>query len=273
MPEGDTVYLLARRLNARLRGQVVRRSDLRVPQHATADLSGATLVKTDTHGKHLLTRFTVPDQPGITLHTHLRMDGSWTVLNPGKQLPRRLAPDIRVLLDFQNGLSAVGLKLPVVELIPTDREKDVVGHLGPDPLRADWDADEAVRRLVGDHERPLAATLLDQTRMAGLGNLWVNELCFLRGHSPWTPVREVDIPALVTLAVRLLRFSVNTPGAAQVTTGNTRPGQQHWVAGRAGQPCLRCRTRIQVVAEVSGDPERRRTWWCPHCQPGPPPPA
>ena len=141
VPEGDTVYLLARRLNARLRGQVVRRSDVRVPQHATANLAGARLVETDTHGKHLLTRFTVPDQQGITLHTHLRMDGSWTVLNPGKQLPRRLTPDIRILLEFENGLSAVGMKLPVVELIPTDQEKDVVGHLGPDPLRADWDSD------------------------------------------------------------------------------------------------------------------------------------
>ncbi len=273
MPEGDTVYLLARRLNARLRGQSVRRSDLRVPRHATADLAGATLVTTDTHGKHLLTRFTLPDHDDLTLHTHLRMDGSWTVLNPGKRLPRNLVPDIRVLLEFHDGLSAVGLKLPVVELIPTASEKDVIGHLGPDPLRADWDAAEAVRRLGQDPHRPLAATLLDQTRMAGLGNLWVNELCFLRGHSPWTPMHDVDVPALVSLAARMLRFSVNTPGAAQVTTGNTRRGEQHWVAGRAGRPCLRCRTTIQVVAEVSGDPERRRTWWCPHCQPGPSAPA
>jgi endonuclease VIII len=273
VPEGDTVYLLARRLNARLRGQVVSRSDVRVPRHATADLAGATLVNTDTHGKHLLTRFVLPDQQKLTLHTHLRMDGSWTVLNPGKRLPRNLIPDIRILLKFQNGLSAAGLKLPVVELLPTDDEDSVIGHLGPDPLRPDWDAAEAIRRLKadGDQDRPLAATLLDQTRMAGLGNLWVNELCFLRGHSPWTSVREVDLEALVALAVRLLRFSVNTPGAAQVTTGNTRPGKQHWVAGRAGQPCLRCRTPIRVVAEVSGDPERRRTWWCPHCQPGPGP--
>ena len=272
MPEGDTVFLLARRLNARLRGQLVRRSDLRVPRHATADLAGATLTTTDTHGKHLLTRFTVPGQAGLTLHTHLRMDGSWTVLNPGKHLPRNLTPDIRVLLEFQNGLSAVGLRLPVVELIPTASEQEIPGHLGPDPLRPDWDATEAVRRLGDDRDRALAATLLDQTRIAGLGNLWVNELCFLRGHSPWTAMRDVDIPSLVSLGARMLRFSVSTPGAAQVTTGNTRRGEQHWVAGRAGRPCLRCHTPIRVMAEVSGDPERRRTWWCPHCQPGPPPP-
>nr|WP_269329136.1 hypothetical protein [Kineosporia babensis] len=200
------------------------------------------------------------------------MDGSWTVLNPGKHLPRRVLPDLRVLLRFENGLSAAGLKLPVVELLKTADEGRVTAHLGPDPLRPDWDRDAALARLSADGDRALSAALLDQTRMAGLGNLWVNELCFLRGVSPWTPVREVDLPAVVDLAVRLLRFSVNTPGAAQVTTGDTRPGHTHWVAGRAGQPCRRCGTRVQVVAEVSGDPERRRTWWCSHCQPGPPPP-
>jgi formamidopyrimidine-DNA glycosylase len=196
------------------------------------------------------------------------MDGSWTVLGPGKVLPRRLQPDVRVLLEL-DGATAVGLKLPVVELVPTADEDQVVGHLGPDPLRTDWDAAEAVRRLGARPERPIVAALLDQTAIAGLGNLWVNELCFLRGVSPWTPAGDVDLPAMVNLAARLLRFSVSTPGAAQVTTGDTRPGRTHWVAGRAGEPCRRCRTPISVVAEVPGDPERRRTWWCPHCQPGP----
>jgi endonuclease VIII len=264
VPEGDTVFLLARRLNARLTRQVVTSSDLRVPRHATADLSGATLLTTATYGKHLLTRF----DTGITLHTHLRMDGSWTVLNPGKRLPRRLEPDIRVLLGFTSGLTAAGLKLPVVELLRTAEEKETIGHLGPDLLGA-WDAGEAARRLAARPDRTAAAALLDQTNLAGLGNLWVNELLFLRGVHPWRPVGSVDLAPLLALAAKMLRFSVTTPGATQVTTGDTRPGHQHWVAGRAGQPCLRCGTRIEVVAETPGDAERRRTWWCPHCQPAP----
>lgn len=265
MPEGDTVFALAKRLRAALDGQRLTRGELRVPRHATADLVGRTILGHDTHGKHLLTRLS----GGLTLHTHLKMTGSWTVTSRGKQLPRRMMPDVRVLLGLASGSTAYGISLPVVDLLPTAREHEFVGYLGPDPLRADWSASDAVDRLAAAPSRPLVAALLDQRNLAGLGNLWVNELCFLRGYSPWTPVEEVDLRATVALAARALRQSVAVPGAMQVTTGNTRPGEQHWVAGRAGEPCRRCGTIVQVVPEVPGDPERRRTWWCPHCQPGP----
>jgi NADH dehydrogenase/endonuclease-8 len=176
-----------------------------------------------------------------------------------------------VVLETQQGPTAYGVLLPVVDVVRTSREHELVGHLGPDPLREDWDAEEAVLRIEQDPLRPVAAALLDQRLVAGLGNLWANELCFLRGVSPWTPVGEVDVPALVRLAARALRTSVHVPGAYQVTTGNTRRGEQHWVAGRAGRPCLRCGTTVLVVDEVPNDPDRRRTWWCPTCQPGPGP--
>ncbi|NAZ76987.1 Fpg/Nei family DNA glycosylase [Kineococcus sp. T13] len=280
MPEGDTVYRAARRLDARLRGARVERSDLRVPRYATADLAGAVVLGTASRGKHLLTRFAVGDSAlpePTTLHTHLRMDGEWTVLAPGKQLPRRLEPDVRVRLATDGG-TALALRMPVVELLPTAQEHTVVGHLGPDLLSEELPVDavvaEAVRRLRERPERPLKAALLDQRNLAGIGNLWADELCFLRGRSPWTPAGEVDLERAVRLAVKMLRFSVSAHGAPQVTTGDVRPGRQHWVSGRAGEPCRRCGTRIEVLAEVPGDPERRRTWWCPSCQPGPqPPPA
>ena len=269
MPEGDSVWLVARKLDAALTGRRLSAGELRVASLVGAELIGRTVRENDTHGKHLLTRFD-NDQ---TLHTHLRMDGSWTVVRPGRFLPRHLDPDIRVLLAAEGGSTAYGLGIPVVELIPTGQEDQVIGHLGPDPLRDDWDADAAVARLSADPTRAISAALLDQRGMAGLGNLWVNELCFLRGISPWTPVGEVDLPALVRLAARALRHSAKVPGAFQVTTGHNRRGQEHWVAGRAHQPCRRCQTLITMVPEVTGDPERRRTWWCPVCQPGPPPPG
>lgn len=112
---------------------------------------------------------------------------------------------------------------------------------------------------------------MDQRNIAGLGNLWANELCYLRGYSPWTPMAEVDIPATVALAAGALRHSALTPGAYQVTTGLNRRGEDHWITGRYQKPCRRCGTLINVVAEVQGDAERRRTWWCPRCQPGPGP--
>ncbi|BBX19128.1 endonuclease VIII [Mycolicibacterium duvalii] len=266
MPEGDSVYALARRLDGALSGRVLTRGRLRVPQHATDDLTGRTVGEHVTHGKHLLTRLS----GDLTLHTHLRMSGSWTISLAGRRLPRTVMPDVRVVLRT-DGPAAYGVRLPVVELLRTADESRVVGHLGPDPLRADWDLDEAVRRLTADPARPLAAALLDQRCVAGFGNLWANELCFLRGHSPWTPVGEVDARALLQLGARALRHSATVPGAMQVTTGNRRKGETHWVAGRAGRSCLRCGTRVRVVAEVANDPERRRTWWCPTCQPGPAP--
>ncbi len=270
VPEGDSVWRVARRLEAGLSGRPVVRSDFRVPRFATVDLSGRTLEQTVSRGKHLLTRLS----GGLTLHTHLRMDGEWAVVGSGKRLPRRLDGSVRVRL-VTDGPTAYALDMPVVEVLPTDREHEVVGHLGPDLLGPDWDPVEAVRRLSADSDRPLAAALLDQRNLAGIGNLWANELCFLRGRSPWTPVGDVDLPPLVDLAHRLLEFSVSGARTgsrtAQVTTGDPRPGRDHWVAGRAGRACLRCGGLVRVEAETPGDPGRRRTWWCPHCQPGPSP--
>ncbi|WP_051477298.1 DNA-formamidopyrimidine glycosylase family protein [Arthrobacter sp. Br18] len=265
MPEGDSVYRLASRLRAALDGRRLLRGDLRVPAHATDPLDGMTVIGHATHGKHLLTRL----DSGLTLHTHLRMQGSWTVTAPARALPRAVLPEARVILKVAGGPTAYGLNLPVVDLVLSSAEHGVIGHLGPDPLRADWSAAEAVRRLSRDPGMRVAAALLEQRNIAGFGNLWANELCFLRGIHPDTPVHAVDVPALVALGARCLRFSATQPGAHQVTTGNQRRGEQHWVAGRAGRPCLRCGTLIQVRAEVPGYSGRRRTWWCPRCQPLP----
>ena len=150
MPEGDSVVKAARRLREQLVGRTVVRSDFRVPQHATADLSGRQIVAVESRGKHLLTRFT----GGLTLHTHFEMDGAWQVVGPGRQLPRDLDDDIRLVL-ATDGPTAYALRMPVLELLPTEREHDVVGHLGPDLLGASWDEEEAVRRLLRDPDRPL----------------------------------------------------------------------------------------------------------------------
>lgn len=269
MPEGDSVYRLARRLDRALTGRVVVRSDLRVPRLATRDLAGRTVTGHATHGKHLLTRFS----GGVTLHSHLRMDGEWSVTGPGKRLPARLAPEVRLVLVLDSGSTAWGLRLHDLELVAADDEARLVGHLGPDPLRGDWDPAEAVRRLEARADTPLVSALLDQTAVAGLGNLWANELAFLVGVSPWTPVGAVDVARLVERAALALRHSATVPGAYQVTTGRSRRGEDHWVAGRQRRPCLRCGTRVEMVEEVPGDPANRRTWWCPRCQPGPGPDA
>jgi len=267
VPEGDSVFKLARRLDRSLLGREIVRSDLRVPALATRDLAGRTVLEHATHGKHLLTRLS----GGATLHSHLLMDGEWSVTRPGRRLPARLLPHVRLVLETDAGATAWGIRLHQLDLVATSAEAQLVGHLGPDPLRDDWDPAEAVRRLRTDPGSPLVSALLDQTRMAGLGNLWANELAFLTGVSPWTPVGELDVDRLVERAARALRHSALVPGAYQVTTGSSRRGEDHWVAGRQRRPCLRCGTAVLMVDELPHDPVHRRTWWCPHCQPGPGP--
>ena len=251
---------------AGLVGRTVTASDFRVPQLATADLSGREVLAFDSVGKHMLTRFSATsDSPALTLHTHFEMDGAWQLVGPGKRLPRTFDEEIRLVLTTDGG-TAYALRMPVLELLATADEPRVVGHLGPDLLGPGWDEDEAVRRLSTDPDRPVVEALLDQRNLAGIGNLWAVETCYLRGVSPWTPVRDVDLRAAVRLAQRMMRYSLDHPG--QVTTGDTRRGQTHWVYGRAERPCRRCGTPV-AFRDATGAPYARETWWCPSCQPGP----
>ncbi len=246
---------------AGLVGRTVTGSDFRVPQHATADLSGRQVLAFDSYGKHMLTRFS----GGLTLHTHFEMDGAWQLVGPGRRLPAAFDEEIRLVL-ATDGPTAYALRMPVLELVETGRETEVVGHLGPDLLAEPFDEAAALQRLAADPARPLVEAVLDQRNVAGIGNLWAVETCYLRGVSPWTPAAGVDVAAFLRLARRMMRHSLEHPG--QVTTGDTRRGRTHWVYGRAGRPCRRCGTEV-AFRDATGEPYARETWWCPVCQPGP----
>lgn len=264
MPEGDTVWLAAQRMHAALAGQSLLSSDFRVPALAVADLSGSRVLEVVPRGKHLLTRLS----GGLSLHTHFRMDGTWHLYRPPDRWTGGPDWQVRVVLQTKPWV-AVGYRLPVVELLPTEREADVVGHLGPDLLGPDWDADEAVRRLLVRPDAELGMALLDQRNLAGLGNLYRTEVLFLTGLTPWVPVADTpDLRSLVELGRRLM--SANRSRPEQTTTGSLRRGEMHWVFERSGQPCRRCGTRI-LRADQGEPPYARLTYWCPHCQRGPSP--
>ncbi|MFG1655786.1 DNA-formamidopyrimidine glycosylase family protein [Micromonospora chersina] len=195
-----------------------------------------------------------------TLHSHLRMDGAWRAYAPGERWAARPAHLIRVVLRSP-GAVAVGYHLHELALIPTAEEESLVGHLGPDLLGPDWDPDEAVRRLAAHPDETIGEALLDQRNLAGVGNLYKCEVLFLRGVSPWTPVRAVpDLAGTVGLAQRLL--AANRGRWTQSTTGSLHRGQTSYVYGRRAQPCRRCGTAIRK--EELGE---RVTYWCPACQP------
>lgn len=259
MPEGDTVWRTARSLDRALSGQVLTTTDFRVPQLAAADLAGEEVVGTLARGKHLLTRI----GSGHTLHTHLKMEGSWHLYRPGSTW-RRPTHEARVVLRTADRV-AVGFALGIVELIVRDAEEEVVGHLGPDLLGPGWDEAEALRRLLAEPERPFSEAVLDQRNLAGIGNMYRSELCFLSGLSPDTPVAAVpDLPRTVRRARAILE--ANKERVEQSTTGDLARGRRLWVYRRERLPCLRCGTRIRV--RMQGEAGRERAvYWCPRCQP------
>jgi endonuclease-8 len=258
VPEGDTVWLAAQRLRDALAGRELTGSDFRVPSLSTVDLAGATVGDVVPRGKHLLFRL----DDGRTLHTHFRMDGSWHLYRPGATWRGGPGHTIRVVLR-NSEWTAVGYRLPVVELLATADEVAVVGHLGPDILGPGWDPDEAARRILASPGTEIGQALLDQRNLAGIGLIYQSEALFLRGVNPFTPAGSVaDLRAVVDTAHRLL--SRNAPRPSQATTGDER--RPHYVYRRAGRPCLRCGARVRTARQ--GTPPRARdAYWCPTCQP------
>ncbi|MBC7558197.1 MAG: Fpg/Nei family DNA glycosylase [Dermatophilaceae bacterium] len=257
MPEGDTVYRTAANLDAALAGSVLIRCDIRVPAFATVDLSGDTVEGVASRGKHLLVR--VGDH---SIHSHLKMEGSWHVYRHGTKW-RRPAWQARAILASADWV-AVGFQLGTLDVVARDDEASVVGYLGPDLLGLDWNADEALLRLTADPARAVGLALLDQRVMAGLGNVYRNELCFLSGALPTRPVGSIENPAkLVALAHRLI--DANKDRVERTTTGTLR-GDTDWVYRREGKPCLRCGTRVERGELGETALQLRDIYWCPQCQ-------
>lgn len=250
MPEGDTVWHTAAVLREHLVGATLTRCDVRVPRFATVDLTGEVVDEVVSRGKHLFIRV-----GRASIHSHLKMEGSWRV----GERPVRVDHRARIVLEAGT-VRAVGVDLGVLEILDRDRDGEAVAHLGPDLLGEDWDAARAAANLMADPQRPIAEALLDQRVLAGIGNVYCNELCFVSGHLPTAPVGAIADPLrLVSRAREMLwlnRFRWN-----RCTTGDTRSGRQLWVYGHAGQRCRRCAAPINV-----DDTKERVAYWCPSCQ-------
>lgn len=256
MPEGDTVHLTARRLHKAFAGTRLTRTDFRVPEFATSDLSGREVHECRARGKHILMRVS----EGVTIHSRLKMEGAWHLYRPGASWR---APSYQARAVLENGTTiAVGFRLGVVELVDTREEDKIVGHLGPDPLAPQWDPEEAVRRVRNAGESSIGDVLLDQRVISGPGNVYKSEACFLLGVHPEAPVSSVDAYVLVRLIARLLQANRDT--GMQITRGDKRPGRRHWVYGRGGEACYRCGETIERIG-ASGR-HGRVTYLCPSCQ-------
>lgn len=246
MPEGDTIHRSAAALDKALAGRVLTRFEAQRLRFRPFP-PGTVVTGVEARGKHCLVHF----DDGRTLHTHMRMTGSWHLYRPGERW-RRSRGAARVVLEVDDWV-AVCFAAPVVELV----SDDPTAHLGPDLCTPDADVGEAVRRLgeLIEPDRTIGDALLDQRVAAGIGNVYKCEACFACGVDPATPVADVDDTTrrhLLDAAGRLLR--------ANLGTLDRHPA----VYGRAGRPCRRCGTPIRL--EKQGR-DARLTYWCPACQP------
>jgi endonuclease VIII len=257
VPEGDTIHHAADRLRELLAGHVPEALETPHPRLARdrwpERLGGQAVTGADARGKHLFLRF----EGGLVIHSHLRMSGSWRVLERGARWPR--SPRRAWLVLRRAGREAVQFDGPVLELMTAARARNDprIAGLGPDILAPELDAPRFLRRLrEDDPTRPIGDALLDQETIAGIGNLWKAEGCFAAGINPWRPAGTVsDEEALAIVAAIRPRMQESA------RDGFLARGVE--VYGRAGRPCPRCGARIRSRGQGDGN---RVTFWCEGCQ-------
>jgi endonuclease VIII len=266
MPEGDTLARIATVLRPLLVGVSITSAQGRPGGAQLERVVGAKVLKVDTKGKHLLIDF----DNGLTLHTHLGLHGSWHRYRQG-DMWRRSGARVVAVLETDEWIAAC-FDAPTVELIET---RAVVIHpalrgLGSDAATAEFDVEASVARLRSPlfAQMPIGDALLDQSAVAGFGNVYRSELPFIERVNPFVPSRDVAEPKLRAMLERGEKLvKLNTRGGARVTTTGAIPSDTY-VYGRTGKPCYRCRTPIQsrVTLRTPNSPPRR-VYWCPTCQP------
>ncbi|WP_427134119.1 Fpg/Nei family DNA glycosylase [Pseudarthrobacter sp. S9] len=305
MPEGDSVFRAAAQLHAALAGQQLISSDFRVPRFATLKLDGWIVQEVVPRGKHLLMRLQGPGGHGsaeqgraeqgsagqgpavrspeerdrLTIHSHLKMEGAWQVYPPGGRW-RKPGFTVRCVLRTA-AADAVGFSLGILEVVRTSEEDSVVGHLGPDLLGPDWDMAEAERRIRAAPDVPIGVALLNQRNLAGIGNIYRCEACFLSGVHPASLVSAVrDLPAVIMHAKVLLEANLGPGRRTTVLNPRGQPAGRtsglpgYWVYRREHQPCLKCGTPVRrgalaKAAATGTGTEERDIYYCPTCQPYP----
>lgn len=278
MPEGDTIFRTARTLGRALTGKPITgfRSTYPLLTRFNDDtpLVGQFVESVESHGKWLLIHFS----GGGTLVTHLLMNGSWHIYRPGErwQQPRF---NMRIVLETSDYI-AVGFRVPVAEMhtahsLARDRR---IPCAEIDVLSNSFDAGEAARRIFAHAGEEIGDVLLHQEVMAGVGNVFKSEICFVTSVNPFSKVAMLDkvkVGAVIAAARKLIAANVledsgdsivTYDGRKRRTTHETDASASLWVYGRKGEPCRCCGELVRM--RIQG-PDARVTFWCPVCQPMP----
>jgi endonuclease-8 len=251
MPEGDTLFRTARALDRALAGRTVERAVSR--------------------GKWLFLSFS----GDAILVTHMLMRGSWHIYRPGEpwQLP---ATEMRIAIETAE-INAIAFNVPVAEMhtAASLARRAGIPPASADLLSPEFDPAAAAVRIASHPGESIADVLLHQNVLAGVGNIFKSETCFVAGVSPFACVSSLSaetIARVVATAQRLLRANILEDSGGQIvtypnrmrrTTRRTQPGVSLWVYSRTGEPCRRCGTPIRSAPQ---GPQVRTTYWCPQCQ-------
>ncbi|WP_263359395.1 Fpg/Nei family DNA glycosylase [Acidicapsa ligni] len=278
MPEGDTIFRTARTLGRALTGKTITRFESSYAQLALANdnnpFAGQTITQAESRGKWLLIHFS----SGAILATHMLMSGSWHIYRPGEPWQDRPS-NARIVIETAEYV-AVGFRVPVARMhtaqsLLRDRK---IPNTDRDVLGTTFDAKAALQRLQDHPDEELANVLLNQGVMAGIGNVFKSEICFVLKLSPFCKVgrlspkqaQEIIATAQRLLAANVLEDSsdriVTREGGHRRTTQNADPDAGLWVYRRKGKPCRNCGALIQRIVQ---GPDARSTYWCPTCQPLP----
>lgn len=266
MPEGDTIFRMARTLQTALAGRTVKRFETVLPALARVDIdepiAGRTIERISASGKNLLMEFS----GGLHLRTHMRMHGTWHLYRPGERW-RKPRDRMRIVLETDAWV-AVGFSVPVAEFHDArslERQEDL-RRIGPDLLAEGFDAAEAKRRIRERPDQEIGEVLLNQRVVAGIGNEYKSEVLFVSGVDPFMRAGELSddqIDTVLRYARRLMLANAGSRRMGRRTTGSLDPAKRLYVYARAGEPCRRCGAAIACARQ---GPNARGTWWCPKCQ-------
>ena len=263
MPEGHTIHRAADEQRELLAHGVVAADS---PQgrfiEGAALIDGHELLDIEAWGKHLIYAF----DGGLYAHVHLGLFGRF-------RSGRGAAPPVRgaVRLRLQGPTAWVTVNGPTVcEIVDVDGRKRILARLGPDPLRPASRPAKAYARIARS-ATPVGALVMDQSVVAGIGNVYRAELLYRAGIAPLRPGRSIglaeftrfwrDARSIMRAGVREPRMITTRPLDRPHPVGNARRDERFYVYHRTGRPCFVCGTPIQHATLAA-----RTVYWCPVCQ-------
>jgi endonuclease VIII len=275
MPEGDSIYRAARTLNLALAGQTVTSFESVLPHLSRVEVDqgvvGRTVEKVEARGKWLLMYFS----GDLILLSHMLMSGSWHIYRPGETWKRRKY-DMRVVIGTSKIL-ALAFNVPVAEFHTAESltRREGFKSVGPSTLAENFDEAAVIARLRSRPDLEIGVSLLTQSLLSGIGNIFKSEICFACGINPFRTVSDLtddDLECLVSKARKFMLANVTEASGNKITTyvpmrrttGRANVSERLWVYKRTGEPCRQCGSAI-VSRKQKFD--ARTSFWCPRCQP------